>query len=130
MCCISVGVSVCHCGSARETSSCLCGGVITTRQQRVNKDRVCAFVFHANEAADAQTNRGASLSQLTSSLRSPSLLLLPPLLLFYSLKVQLRQEETPSYQKGNVCRMGITYMKYSFLGLVVGNETGSNTLYR
>lgn len=39
-----------------KASSCLRLGVITTRQQHVNKEddwSVCAFVFHANQPADA-----------------------------------------------------------------------------
>lgn len=52
-------ISVCGCLSlsqCEKASSCLRLGVITTRQQHVNKEddwSACAFVFHANQPADA-----------------------------------------------------------------------------
>lgn len=57
--CISAILCVCGCLSlsqCEKASSCLRLGVITTRQQHVNKEddwSACAFVFHANQPADA-----------------------------------------------------------------------------
>ena len=67
----------------------MCLGVITTRQQHVNKEddcSLCAFVFPANQPAAAaalcfvqlKTNRAASLSASRSELTS----LLKSILLF------------------------------------------------